>query len=150
MQAGYSRIMGEIPRVMHEKIILYNKISDRPLNISKAIELCITRSVKRIDDELLEEASRIEDNTVMVLASDEIYEEIKDDFGDKELNSIDIHKHFREILIRKYSQPNDIIIKMVIYPIDDVKYDESAQQVVFYAKGIRCFSLLPSNHWNKY
>ena len=68
---GFKRIMGEIPEEMHEKITLYNKISDRPLNVSKAIELCMEYAIKKIEGELITYAK--ESENVYMIKSDKYY-----------------------------------------------------------------------------
>lgn len=74
---GFKRIMGEIPEEMHEKITLYNKISDRPLNVSKAIELCMEHAIKEIEAELVTDAKEIDE--VYIIESDKYYEQLRKD-----------------------------------------------------------------------
>ena len=87
---GFKRIMGEIPEEMHEKITLYNKISDRPLNVSKAIELCMEQAIKKIEDELINYAK--ESTDIYVIESDKYYTRLCKDIKDRIL-SPRVHVH---------------------------------------------------------
>jgi|GEM_PF-2824182 len=143
---GYKRIMGEIPEEMHEKITRYNKISERPLNVSRAIELCMQQAVKKIDNELLEEASRDESRCDKI--SSKIYAKIKTDLDEDELNGIGIYDHYLK-LVKQEVMPDYETVKTMLYPIDTVKYagtkDEPCIPIVFYARGIHCFTLFPGD-----
>lgn len=134
---GYKRIMGEIPEEMHEKITLYNKISDRPLNVSRAIELCMQQAVKKIDDELEQYAHEHEYECGMT--SDEIYEAIKKDIDGGEVGANAIHKHFIELL-KNQGPLNEMFMKMIIFPIDHVTLDITGT-ILFCAGGAVCFIL---------
>jgi hypothetical protein len=93
---GYKRIMGEIPEEMHEKITLYNKISDRPLNVSKTIELCVEHAIKKIEAELITDAK--ESNEVYVISSDRYYKILLKDTKGSLLSPRLIHRHFIQML----------------------------------------------------
>jgi hypothetical protein len=80
--------MGEIPAGMHEKITLYNKISDRPLNVSKAIELCMEHAIKKIEDELITYAK--ESNDVYVIELDKYYTRLCKDIKDRILSLFNV------------------------------------------------------------
>ena len=139
---GFKRIMGEIPEEMHEKITTYNKISDRPLNVSKAIELCMAQAIKKIDAELIAEAT--DNDTNGIYASDECFKAIHEDIKAGLLGPRAILKHYVEILKKEgYDLINDIG-KIQLYPIDRVEYKDEPDQVSFYAKGVICFGICPS------
>ena len=138
---GYRRIMGEIPEKMHEKITLYNKISDRPLNVSKSIEQCITQAVKRFEKELVEQASIDEKEfNFIIIKSDKIYKAIKTDLEENELNDIGIYQHYLEMAKQEF-MPDDKTIKTMLFPINWVTWDDLEIPINFYAEGTLCFSL---------
>jgi hypothetical protein len=141
---GYKRIMGEIPEEMHEKITLYNKISDRPLNVSKAIELCMQQAVKKIDTEILNELK--ENDGGSGISSDIIYAAIKKDLDEGKLNTVEIWNHFKQLL-KEESPLNDISMKMMLYPVDRIKHagtdSEPCVPIVFYAQDVHCLTLIP-------
>jgi hypothetical protein len=139
---GFKRIMGEIPEEMHEKITQYNKISDRPLNVSKAIELCMAQAIKKIDAELIAEAANNDTNGIY--ASDECFNAIHDDIEAGLLGPKAILKHYIEILKKEgWDMINDDG-KIPLYPIDRVEYTDEPPQIHFNAKGVTCFGICPS------
>lgn len=139
----YKRIMGEIPAEMHEKIAMYNEISERPLNVSKAIQICIEQAVRKIDAELIEYAKEGRGESGII--SDEYYEPILKDVNDSSLSSKAIHKHLIEMLKRDGYSINDFTIKMMLYPIDKVKLDDKSGQIFFYAGDVHCFNVCSSD-----
>jgi hypothetical protein len=147
---GYKRIMGEIPEEMHEKITLYNKISDRPLNVSRAIELCITQAWKKIEAELITEASDDEDG--ISIDSDVIYKAIKKDIDVGEFEAGEIYKHFIKLL-KKEDLFKDIPLKQFLYPVDRVQHagteSEPCIPIIFMAKDIYCFALSPDSTYEE-
>jgi hypothetical protein len=141
---GYKRIMGEIPEEIHEKITLYNKTSDRPLNISKTIERCIQQAVKIIETELVEQASIDEKEcNFIIIHSDKIYKAIKTDLEENELSDIGIYKHYLE-MVKQETTPDDKTIKTMLYPINWVTWNDLEIPIDFYAEDILCFSLAPN------
>ena len=145
---GFKRIMGEIPEEMHEKITLYNKISDRPLNVSKAIELCMEHAIKKIEDELITYAK--ESNDVYVIESDKYYTRLYKDIKERVLSPRFIHKHMIQMLKRdgfdkmewdKHSAHG----RIPLYPIDKVKLDKQTKYIMFYARDVTCFAVGPSD-----
>ena len=144
---GYKRIMGEIPEAMHEKITLYNKISGRPLNVSKAIEICIQQAVKIIDEELIEHADANTGDCWRMIDG-KIYEAIKKDIEESDLNPVEIHGHFIKILREKYTL-DETFIRFILYPIDKVEYEEP-EEIHFYARDTHCFALYPPTTLEKY
>jgi len=144
---GFKRIMGEVPEEMHEKITLYNKISDRPLNVSKAIELCMEHAIKKIEDELIAYAKESED--VYIIMSDKYYTRLCKDIKERTLSPRFIHKHVIQMLKSdgfdkmewdKHSTHG----RIPLYPIDKVKLDKQTKHVMFYAKDVVCFAVGPS------
>ena len=145
---GFKRIMGEIPEEMHEKITLYNKISDRPLNVSKAIELCMEHAIKKIEDELINYAK--ESTDIYVIESDKYYTSLCKNIKNRILSLRFIHKHMIQMIKRdgfdkmewdKHSAHG----RIPLYPIDKVKLDGQNKHIVFYAKDIACFAVSPSS-----
>ena len=144
---GFKRIMGEIPEEMHEKITLYNKISDRPLNVSKAIELCMEHAIKKIEAELITDAK--ESTEVYVIASDKYYNTLCKDIKGSLLSPRLIHRHIIQMLksdgFDKIEWDKHIAYgRIPLYPIDKVKLDKQTKHVMFYAKDITCFAVGPS------
>ena len=145
---GFKRIMGEIPEEMHEKITLYNKISDRPLNVSKAIELCMEHAIKKIEDELISEAKESKD--VCIITSDKYYLRIQKDIKERILSPRFIHKHIVQMLksdgfYKMEWDKHSAYGRIPLYPIDKVKLDKQTKNIMFYAKNVVCFALGPSN-----
>jgi hypothetical protein len=58
-KAGYKKIMGEVPITVYDSIKAYNSVSSKPLNVSRAIEQCLTAEVKKIQAETLTKAGTI-------------------------------------------------------------------------------------------
>lgn len=140
---GYKRIMGEIPDEMHAKITMYNKISDRPLNVSRAIELCMEQAVRKIDNELIAYAEEGEGGSAII--SDRYYKALSKDVKDGSLSSMAIHKHLVQMLNLEGIEVHDFAIRMILYPIDKVKLDDKSGNILFYAGDVRCFAVCPSN-----
>jgi hypothetical protein len=84
------------PKEMHEKITLYNKISNRLLNVSKAIELCMEHTIKKIEVELITYAK--ESNEVYLISSDKYYETLRKYLKGSLLSPRLIHKHMIQML----------------------------------------------------
>jgi hypothetical protein len=144
---GFKRIMGEVPEEMHEKITLYNKISDRPLNVSKAIELCMEHAIKKIEDELIAYAKESED--VYIIMSGKYYTRLCKDIKGRKLSPRFIHKHIVQMLKsdgfdKMEWDKHSTYGKIPLYPIDKVKLDKQTKHVMFYAKDVVCFSVGPS------
>jgi hypothetical protein len=143
---GYKRIMGEIPEEMHEKITLYNKISDRPLNVSKAIELCMEHAIKKIEAELITHAKESED--LYILESDRYYSNLRKDIKERTLSPRLIHKHMIRMLkddgFEKFEwDKHSAYGRIPLYPIDKVKIDKQTKRVMFYSKDVACFAVGP-------
>lgn len=144
---GFKRIMGEIPEEMHEKITLYNKISDRPLNVSKAIELCMEHAIKKIEDELITYAKESKD--VYIIISDKYYTRLSKDIKERTLSPRLIHKHIIQMLksdgfYKMEWDKHSAYGRIPLYPIDKVKIDKQTKHVMFYAKDVACFAVCPS------
>jgi hypothetical protein len=144
---GFKRIMGEIPEEMHEKITLYNKISDRPLNVSKAIELCMEHAIKKIEAELVADAK--ESNDIYIIESGKYYELLLKDLKSSLLSPRLIHKHFIHMLkndgFDKFDWDKQSVYgRIPLYPIDKAKVDKHTKNVIFYAKDVTCFAVSPS------
>lgn len=140
-RAGYKRIMGEIPVEMHEKITHYNKISERPLNVSRAIELCMQQAVKKIDTEILAEAAASEPP---LIRAEGYHQTVIEDIN-AGLSPAEIHKRFIELLRKEGWKMVHSGAMLPLYPIDGVKIDKSGV-VLFYAGNILCFVLGTLNH----
>jgi hypothetical protein len=144
---GFKRIILEIPEEMHEKITLYNKISDHPLNVSKAIELCMEHAIKKIETELINYAK--ESSEVYLITSDKYYETLRKDLKGRLLSPRLIHKHMIQMLKNdgfdksEWDKHSDYG-RIPLYPIDKVKLDKQTKNVVFYAKDVTCFVVGPS------
>jgi hypothetical protein len=146
-RSGSKRIMGEIPDEMHEKITLYNKISDRPLNVSKAIELCMEHAIKKIEAELITYAK--ESKELYVIVSDKYYETLRKDVKGSLLSPRLIHRHVIQMLkndgFDKFEwDKHSVYGRIPLYPIDKVKLDKQTKHVIFYAKDTACFAVGPS------
>lgn len=144
---GFKKIMGEIPEEMHEKITLYNQISDRPLNVSKAIELCMELAIKKIETKLVADAK--ENNDVYIIESDKYYEMLRKDLKGSLLSPRLIHKHFIHMLKKdgfdKFEwDKHSVYGRIPLYPIDKVKVDKETKNVIFSAKDVTCFAVSPS------
>lgn len=140
---GYKRIMGEIPNETHAKITMYNQISDRPLNVSKAIELCMEQAVRKIDAELIAYAEEGEGGSAII--SDRYYKALIKDVKNGSLSSNAIRKHLVGMLNLDGIRVRDFAIRMILYPIDKVKLDDESGDILFYAGDVRCFAVCPSN-----
>jgi len=141
---GFKRIMGEIPEEMHEKITLYNKISDRPLNVSKAIELCMEHSIKKIESELITYAKESED--LYTIVSDKYYKILYKDVKSRTLSPRLIHKHVIHMLKndgfdKTEWDKHSAYGRIPLFPIDNVKLDKQTKHVIFYAKDVACFAV---------
>jgi hypothetical protein len=139
--------MVEIPEEMLEKITLYNKISDHPLNVSKAIELCMELAIKKIETELINYAK--ESSEVYLITSDKYYETLRKDLKGRLLSPRIIHRHMIQMLkndgFDKFKwDKHSAYGRIPLYPIDKVKLDKQTKNVVFYAKDVACFSVGPS------
>jgi len=142
---GYKRVMGEIPEELHEKIMLFNKISDRPLNVSKSIEQCITRAWEKIEKELFEEP--LDEDGPINIDSTAIYTTIKKDLEEGKLSPSEIYKHFIKLL-KKEGLFDNINIRHMLYPIDRVQHAGEKQDyvaIIFLSQNINCFALFPNN-----
>lgn len=138
---GYKRIMGEIPEEMHNKITHYNKVSDRPLNVSKAIELCLYEAVKKIDAEILAKAAEIEPPFIRAGG---YHAAVVNDIN-AGFNPAVIHKRFIELLRKDGWKMVHSGAMLPLYPIDRVEIDKSGV-VLFYAGDIHCFGVGTLNH----
>jgi hypothetical protein len=144
---GFKRIMGEIPEEMHEKITLYNKISDRPLNVSKAIELCMEHAIKKIEGELITYAKESED--LYMIMSDKYYKILCKDVKSRTLSPRLIHKHVIHMLKndgfdKAEWDKHSVYGRIPLFPIDNVKLDKQTKNVIFYSKDVACFAVGPS------
>jgi hypothetical protein len=144
---GYKRIMGEIPEEMHEKITLYNKISDRPLNVSKTIELCVEHAIKKIEAELITDAK--ENNEVYVINSNKYYKTLLKDTKGSLLSPRLIHRHLIQMLKNDgfdkiERDKHSVYGRIPLYPIDKVKLDKQTKHLIFSAKDVACFAVGPS------
>jgi len=142
---GYKRIMGEIPVEMHEKITQYNKISERPLNVSKAIEICMEQAVKKIDEELIVYA--INNKESMGIRSNEYYKVLRKDIDDGLLGPKAIHKHFVEMmkkdgceLINAIGGTFNDAVRIPLYPINKVEIS-IIDAINFCVNDVICFIL---------
>jgi len=77
-KAGYKKIMGEIPISIYDSIKLYNSVSSKPLNVSRAIEQCLTAEVKKIQTEAAQHVKQ-EELLCGVIYSVDFYDEILKD-----------------------------------------------------------------------
>jgi hypothetical protein len=144
---GFKRIMGEIPEEMHEKITLYNKISDRPLNVSKAIELCMEYAIKKIESELITYAKESKD--LFMIVSDKYYKILCKDIKARSLSPRLIHKHIIQMLKsdgfdKTEWDKHSVYGRIPLFPNDNVKLDKQTKHVIFYAKDVACFAVGPS------
>ncbi|WP_048050995.1 hypothetical protein [Methanosarcina soligelidi] len=140
---GYKRIMGEIPVETHEKITQYNKITDRPLNVSKAIEICMEQAIKKIDEELITYAANNKDAKGII--SDEYYKVLRKDIDDGLLGPKAIHKHFVEMmkkdggeLISAARRTFNDSGRIPLYPINKVQLDINGS-IDFCVNDVVCF-----------
>lgn len=130
--------MGEIPEETHEKINIYNKYSERPLNVSKAIENCIAREVKKLESELVAIASN--DEMTGIYVSDESFELLRRDVEEGELGPKALLRRLSELV---EAEGNDIELR-ALYPIDRVNFLENMERIDFYVKNVLCISVSPS------
>lgn len=137
---GYKRIMGEIPNDVYNKITWYNKIGSFSLNVSRAIEICLTERVKEIEEEAIDYVKK---NGGIVRGSDKDYnnavEGIKTGLSAYEVYEIaisDMHTH-----------PNQHILRSQVYlpllPVNQMKFNEDKQKICFFVDKLPCFSIIP-------
>ena len=77
-KAGYKKIMGEIPIEVYDSIKAYNSVSSKPLNVSRAIEQCLTAEVKKIQAEAAQHVKQ-EELLCGGMYSEEFFDEILND-----------------------------------------------------------------------
>jgi hypothetical protein len=140
--------MGEIPDEMHKKINYYNKTSDRPLNVSKAIEICITKAVQKIDAELIENAAETPDDKKILHFRQKEYDALYNDVKSEALCPKILQKCAYQYIL------NNIIGEDVLYeivsmlPIDKVAIDKNPERISFYAKDVLGFAIYKENDSN--
>lgn len=137
---GYKRIMGEIPEEMHEKITWYNKISDYQLNVSKAIELCLTNKVAEIEQEAID---YIKTNGGIFRGNNEYYNKAVDGIKNG-LSASDVYKTAIEEM---HLQPKQNVLRSLVYlpllPVNRMKFDENNQKICFFVDDMFCCRLSP-------
>jgi hypothetical protein len=137
---GFKRITGEIPIEMYDKITHYNKVSNRTINVSKTIELCLAQEIKKIDDEVIKSA--IHDS--MQLISDDYYNSVLTDVNSGK-KPAETHSHLIEVLRNDGFKMLHSGAHLPLYPIDKVEHDEATKSFRFKANGIVCFVVQKEN-----
>jgi hypothetical protein len=144
---GFKRIMGEIPEEMYAKITIYNKISDRPLNVSKSIELCIAQAIKKIDDELIGYAAEVNDLNKNLLLEEIDYDALKNEVKAGLLGPKILRDHALNYLVNSLEmtgyEDEGTQNRVAIFPIDRVDNEEKPERLLFYSKNTLCFSISP-------
>jgi len=110
-KAGYKKIMGEIPIEAYEVIKAYNSVSSKPLNVSRAIEQCLTAEVKKIQAEAAQHVK----NEGLICGGINA-----EDFYDKILKDIDNGVTIPELYKKCYAQAYEIFGK-----VDTVDYEDN-------------------------
>lgn len=137
---GYKRITGEISEAMHNKITWYNKISAKPLNVSKAIEICIAQEVQKIEQEAVE---FVRENKGIMRGSTEDYnkavEGIKIGLPASEVYKIAISNiHYGSGLMDFGSTAY-----LPLLPVNRMHFDEDKQKICFFVDKVFCLALQP-------
>jgi aspartate ammonia-lyase len=131
---GFKRITGEIPVEMYEKITHYNRVSNRTVNVSKTIELCLAQEIKKINEEVIEEAKA----GCQKIINDAYYNQIIADTkaGKKPAET---HRNLIESLRNDGFKMLHSGAFLPLYPIDKVEHDEATESFRFMAEGVVCF-----------
>ena len=137
---GFKRIMGEISTETHEKILWYNKISPFSLNISKAIEICLTKEVKKIE---LEAIDFVKENRGIARGSTEDYNNAVE--GIKA--GLPVYDIYKLSLKTKHINPSQNYLRSEVYlpllPINKMQFNEEKQKVCFFVDKLFCYSVSP-------
>lgn len=137
---GFKRIMGEIPEEVHEKITWYNKISARTLNVSKAIEICLSREVEKIEQEAID---FVKENKGISRGSNVDYNNAVEGIKTG-LPAYDVYKI---AISNMFVRPRELSLRSRAYlpllPVNRMHYDEEKQKICFFVDKLFCFSLSP-------
>jgi hypothetical protein len=124
---GYKRVIGEIPEEMHEIISHYNKVCPKNLNVSKAIEICLSKEIKKIQQEALD---FVRDNGGMNRYNDRTYNSVVTDIQAgfeapeiyrKVMKNFD-YKSFKDIESAAY---------LPLIPVNRMVFKDEQQKVIF-------------------
>lgn len=137
---GYKRITGEIPEAMHNKITWYNKISAKPLNVSKAIEICIAQEVQKIEHEAVE---FVKENKGISQQSTENYNKVVE--GIKAgLQASEVYKiAISDIPYHAGMMDFGSTAYLPLLPVNRMHFDEDKQKICFFVDKIFCLTIQP-------
>jgi len=137
---GYKRIMGEIPNDVYNKITWYNKIGSFSLNVSRAIEICLTERVKEIEEEAIDYVKK---NGGIVRGSDKDYNNVVE--GIK--TGLSAYEVYEIAISDMHTHPNQHILRSQVYlpllPVNQMKFNEDKQKICFFVDKLPCFSIIP-------
>lgn len=139
-RSGYKRIMGEIPEEMHEKIVWYNKISAFPLNVSKAIEICLTNKMEEIEQEAID---YIKNNGGISRRCNQNYNNTVDAIK----AGLPVYDVYKIALEKDHITHKERDLRSLVYlpllPINRMELNEEKQTVLFGVDNIVCLALSP-------
>lgn len=136
-KAGYKKIMGEIPIETYEAIKAYNSISSKPLNVSRAIEQCLTEEVKKIQAETLDRVAKLGKIGLGAHYSDEEYElvvvDIETGMSAPEIYKMCVNSH--------YDNSDSDTGWLKVLTANRMEHDREKQKITFYVDDVRIFAV---------
>ena len=132
--------MGEIPEDMYNKITWYNKIGLFSLNVSGAIEVCMSNAVGRIEEEAVDYIKR---NGGISRGYTESYNNALE--GIKA--GLPAYETYQLAIKDMHIQPKQHIMRSQVYlpllPVNKMKFKEDEQRIYFFVDELFCYSITP-------
>jgi hypothetical protein len=137
IKEGYKNIMGAIPIDMHEKISHYNRISAKSLNVSKAIEQCLAKEVKKVEHEAVE---YIRENHGIKHNNDSAYDAT---VADIKSGAAAPEVYFRALkrFDQKVFRVLDSAAYLPLIPVNRMHLNEEKQKVCFFVDKLPVFAV---------
>jgi rhamnose utilization protein RhaD (predicted bifunctional aldolase and dehydrogenase) len=137
IKEGYKNIMGAIPIDMHEKISHYNRISAKSLNVSKAIEQCLAKEVKKIEHEAVE---FIQENHGIKQNNDTAYNATVADIQSGAA-APEVYSRAMKRFDQKAFRELDSAAYLPLLPVNRMHLNEEKQKVCFFVDKLSVFAV---------
>lgn len=133
IKKGMKRVCADIPEEMHNKITQFNKISARPVNMSRVMELALNDEISKINTEILEYVKK---KGAEAILSDIFYEGVLSEVKSKSSPSKIQHDVVKNLKDNHYDSG-----LIGIYPVNKIEVNEETKEILFLNYDLCCFKV---------
>lgn len=134
IKEGMKRVCVDIPEDMHEKITQFNKISTRPVNMSRVMELALTKEISKINTEILE---YVKENGAETIINDTFYDGVLAEVK-KNISPVEI-----QCAVVKNMRKNHYDTGRIgLYLVNRIEVNEETKEISFFDNETCCFKIV--------